>query len=65
MAVRDCFDMLHILDLTSRPSWLREASENVLKHWPGYEIIDALKRNEIPDNLEFRKSLVDYVENLH
>ena len=39
---------------------LRQASENVLKHW--YEIIDALKRNEIPDNLEFRKSLVKYDE---
>ena len=36
-----------------------KASENMLTHW--YEVIGALKRNEIPDTLEFHRAHLDYV----
>ena len=37
---------------------VRKAASNMLRRW--YEVIDALKRDEIPDTLEFRKSFLDY-----
>ena len=38
---------------------VRKASENMLTLWN--EVIGALKRNEIPDTLEFHRSHLDYV----